>query len=86
MSGYRGSPLGAVDQELWRAKAFLDESNIEFLPAVNEDLGATAVLGAQQAVLDPAVEHAVGGLVDQAGRAQRAQDLRRTPRLRRPIV
>ena len=53
VSGYRGSPLGALDLELWRAKAFLDESNIEFLPAVNEDLAATAILGAQQVETDP---------------------------------
>lgn len=53
VSGYRGSPLGAFDQELWRAKAFLDASNIEFLPAVNEDLAATAILGAQQVETDP---------------------------------
>jgi indolepyruvate ferredoxin oxidoreductase len=53
VSGYRGSPLGGLDQELWRAKAFLDENNIEFLPAVNEDLAATAVLGAQQVETDP---------------------------------
>ena len=42
-----------VDQELWRAKPFLDENNIEFLPAVNEDLAATAVLGSQQVETDP---------------------------------
>ena len=53
VSGYRGSPLGALDQELWRAKAFLDENNIEFLPAVNEDLAATAMLGSQQVETDP---------------------------------
>ena len=53
ISGYRGSPLGAVDQELWRAQHFLDENNIEFLPAVNEDLAATAVLGSQQVETDP---------------------------------
>ena len=45
VSGYRGSPLGGVDLELWRAKKFLTERRIEFLPAVNEDLAATAVLG-----------------------------------------
>lgn len=48
VSGYRGSPLGAVDQELWRAKTLLADHRIEFLPAVNEDLAATAVLGSQQ--------------------------------------
>lgn len=53
ISGYRGSPLGALDQELWRAKSRLDADKIVFMPAVNEDLGATAVLGAQQATLDP---------------------------------
>lgn len=53
ISGYRGSPLGALDLELWRAKEVTDAANITFMPAVNEDLGATAVLGAQQATLDP---------------------------------
>jgi len=53
ISGYRGSPLGSYDQELWRAKTFLQENNIEFLPAVNEDLAATAILGAQQVETDP---------------------------------
>ena len=53
VSGYRGSPLGALDQELWRAKQFLDENDIDFLPAVNEDLAATAVLGSQQVETDP---------------------------------
>lgn len=48
VSGYRGSPLGGVDLELWRAKPLLAEHHIEFLPAVNEDLAATAVLGSQQ--------------------------------------
>ena len=48
ISGYRGSPLGAYDQELWRARSFLDENDIQFLPAINEDLAATAVLGTQQ--------------------------------------
>jgi indolepyruvate ferredoxin oxidoreductase len=56
VSGYRGSPLGALDMELWRQRTRLEQNRIEFLPAVNEDLGATAVLGAQQAVLDPACD------------------------------
>ena len=53
VSGYRGSPLGAFDQELWRAQSFLDENNIRFLPAVNEELAATAILGSQQVETDP---------------------------------
>ena len=48
VSGYRGSPLGAVDQAFWRAKTFLKDSQINFMPAINEDLAATAVLGTQQ--------------------------------------
>ena len=56
VSGYRGSPLGGVDLELWRSREKLREERIEFLPAVNEDLGATAVLGAQQATLEPDCE------------------------------
>jgi indolepyruvate ferredoxin oxidoreductase len=53
VSGYRGSPLGAVDQELWRAKKLLDAHGVEFLPAINEELGATAVMGSQQVESDP---------------------------------
>jgi indolepyruvate ferredoxin oxidoreductase len=53
VSGYRGSPLGAVDQEMWRAKDLLQKHEIEFLPAINEELGATAVLGSQQVETDP---------------------------------
>jgi indolepyruvate ferredoxin oxidoreductase len=53
VSGYRGSPLGGVDLELWRAKELLKASRIEFLPAVNEDLAATAVLGSQQVETNP---------------------------------
>ena len=56
VSGYRGSPLGGFDLEMWRSRERLAENKIEFMPAVNEDLGATAVLGAQQAVLDPHCE------------------------------
>ena len=56
ISGYRGSPLGGLDLELWRAEERLREDRITFMPAVNEDLGATLVLGAQQSTLDPAAE------------------------------
>jgi indolepyruvate ferredoxin oxidoreductase len=53
ISGYRGSPLASYDTELWRAKKYLDESDITFLPAVNEELAATAMLGTQQVEADP---------------------------------
>jgi indolepyruvate ferredoxin oxidoreductase len=62
ISGYRGSPLGAYDRELDRAKKQLDELNIKFQPGVNEDLAATAVWGTQQVGLLPGatVEGVVG--------------------------
>ena len=48
ISGYRGSPLGGFDLELWRARKHLQASGIEFTPGLNEDLGATMVWGSQQ--------------------------------------
>ncbi len=56
VSGYRGSPLGALDMEMWRAKQRLAEERITFMPAINEDLGATAIIGAQQAHLQEGAE------------------------------
>lgn len=53
ISGYRGSPLGAVDQQAWRSKSELAAHDITFLPAINEDLAATACLGTQRAGADP---------------------------------
>ena len=47
VSGYRGSPLGGLDLELWRRKAILDAHDIRFQPGLNEDLGATMLWGAQ---------------------------------------
>ncbi|HVB89844.1 MAG TPA: indolepyruvate ferredoxin oxidoreductase family protein [Beijerinckiaceae bacterium] len=49
VSGYRGSPLGALDQQLFRAKRHLDAAGVVFEPGLNEDLAATAIWGAQQA-------------------------------------
>jgi indolepyruvate ferredoxin oxidoreductase len=53
VSGYRGSPLGALDLSLWRAQRFLDRANIKFQPGLNEDLAATAIWGSQQVNLYP---------------------------------
>ncbi|GAB4353764.1 MAG: indolepyruvate ferredoxin oxidoreductase family protein [Oricola sp.] len=53
VSGYRGSPLGAVDLEMWRASKLAGDLGIEFLPAINEDLAATAILGSQQVETNP---------------------------------
>lgn len=48
VSGYRGSPLGALDQSLWKAQKFLERAHITFQPGLNEDLAATALWGSQQ--------------------------------------
>ncbi|MYD80553.1 MAG: indolepyruvate ferredoxin oxidoreductase family protein [Gammaproteobacteria bacterium] len=48
VSGYRGSPLGGVDQALSREANRLRKANVHFEPGVNEDLAATAVWGTQQ--------------------------------------
>jgi indolepyruvate ferredoxin oxidoreductase len=53
VSGYRGSPLGTYDRELWAAKPHLDRENIVFQPGLNEDLAATSVWGSQQVGLSP---------------------------------
>ncbi len=49
ISGYRGSPLSGYDTEIFKAKTILDPNNIFFDPGLNEELGATAVWGSQQA-------------------------------------
>ena len=57
VSGYRGSPLGAVDREFWRAQRFLDDHHVRFRPGVNEDLAATAIWGTQQTGLFPGARY-----------------------------
>lgn len=47
ISGYRGSPLGGLDETLWKAKKHLEAHHVQFVPGVNEDLAATAVWGTQ---------------------------------------
>ncbi len=77
ISGYRGSPLGMLDKELWSIAGRLKDNHIEFIPAVNEELAATAVLGSQQVGTDPKREvdgvfgmwYGKGPGVDRAGDA-----------------
>ena len=83
VSGYRGSPLGAFDQQLSRASAFLDAHHVRFNPGVNEDLAATALWGTQQAHLDGegaydgvfGLWYAKGPGVDRSGDALRHANL-----------
>ncbi|PZQ58092.1 MAG: indolepyruvate ferredoxin oxidoreductase family protein [Phenylobacterium zucineum] len=53
VSGYRGSPLGGLDQQAQRAGKFLKQAQVVFKEGLNEDLAATAVWGSQQANLFP---------------------------------
>jgi indolepyruvate ferredoxin oxidoreductase len=57
ISGYRGSPLGGYDQQLFAARKHLDEHGIKFQPGVNEDLAATAIWGSQQLNLSPGAKY-----------------------------
>jgi len=53
ITGYRGSPLGALDFVLERIPGLLNEHHIRFIPAVNEELAATAIMGSQTVNLLP---------------------------------
>ena len=57
VSGYRGSPLGGLDQALWSARTFLDRAHIRFQPGLNEDLAATSIWGTQQVNLYPGARY-----------------------------
>ncbi len=83
VSGYRGSPLGGLDQELWRRQALLDAAGIRFRPGLNEDLAATMLGGSQQLdAYGPARVDGVFGMwygkgpgVDRTGDAFRAGNM-----------
>ncbi|HQR03238.1 MAG: indolepyruvate ferredoxin oxidoreductase family protein [Proteobacteria bacterium] len=82
ISGYRGSPLGHLDQDLWRVEKMLLERNIHFRSGVNEDTAATAVWGSQEAGFFDSKFDGVFGLwyskgpgVDRSGDALRHANL-----------
>src|SRR5262245_21030625 len=89
ISGYRGSPLGGYDQQLWNAAKFLEAHQIVFQPGVNEDLAATACWGTQQAHFHGenkhdgvfAIWYGKGPGVDRSGDAFRHGNLAGTHRL-----
>jgi len=51
VSGYRGSPLGGLDQQFFKIANLFAANDIHFEPGLNEELAATAIWGAQQAEL-----------------------------------
>jgi indolepyruvate ferredoxin oxidoreductase len=53
VSGYRGSPLGGLDQQMHKAGKHLRSHDIVFKEGLNEDLAATAVWGSQQTNVFP---------------------------------
>lgn len=89
VTGYRGSPLGALDQQMVRAREYLDAHDIRVAPAVNEDLAATALWGTQQAELEGegrydgvfGMWYGKGPGVDRSGDALRHANLAGTSRL-----
>ena len=75
VSGYRGSPLGGLDQQFFQARSRLEPHNVVFQPGLNEELAATACWGSQETGLDPlsrydgtfALWYGKGPGVDRAG-------------------
>ena len=57
ITGYRGSPIGSLDFLLDRIPKLLAEHHIRFIPAVNEDLAATAIMGSQTVNLLPGAKY-----------------------------
>ena len=57
LTGYRGSPLGTVDQTAAKAKKYLEAAHVKFHPGMNEDLAATSVWGTQQVNLFPGAQY-----------------------------
>jgi indolepyruvate ferredoxin oxidoreductase len=49
ISGYRGSPVGGLDMLLQENEKIMEQYHVKFMPGLNEDLAATAVMGSQLA-------------------------------------
>ncbi len=82
ISGYRGSPLGHLDQDFTRVKPLLESLDIRFQPGVNEDMAANAVWGTQQiGFFDPRFDgvfgmwYSKGPGIDRSGDALRHANL-----------
>ena len=62
IAGYRGSPLGGVDDAYAQYESLLRAQEVRFISGVNEDLGATMIWGSQFAHLqhDPRFDGVFG--------------------------
>ena len=49
VTGYRGSPVGGLDQQFAKSVRYTQPARVKFEPGINEDLAATAIWGSQQA-------------------------------------
>ncbi|MEA2373733.1 MAG: indolepyruvate ferredoxin oxidoreductase, partial [Thermoleophilaceae bacterium] len=76
VSGYQGSPLGAFDKELQRHAAICADHQLFHVPALNEELGATAAWGSQLAAQLPGAryEGVIGMWYGKAPGLDRAMD------------
>ncbi len=76
VSGYQGSPLGGLDRTLAGAPELVGSAGLRLVPAVNEELAATAIWGSQVEVpgRTRTVDGAVGVWYGKAPGVDRAGD------------
>jgi len=77
VSGYRGSPLGSLDMTIQQSNRIMKEHQVHLLPAINEELGATAIFGSQTANMlpDPKYDGVLGMWYGKAPGVDRSGDI-----------